>query len=218
MRAHDATRTKWQTLAADLGFEYVEGPENVLKIPAVQRTMTRELGGGQSGSIEKILASPILRAALKVMFIAALTGRHNDREFVVFRSVQSTGSSSGSRNIRFVNVIVAFRNQLQYGLKVKPSGVFTGIGKTLFPSTYIRPENRPELDAAVVVRGKKKAEIKSFLFSGRRPESLMALFSHSKKIRIDDYGIHFKEVGEIIEADKARALMDAMSTAAKELD
>ena len=212
------SREKWQHLANELGFEFIEGPENVLKIPAVQRTMVKELGGGQIGSIEKVLDSPIIRKAFSTMFIGAAIGRFQDRDFVMFRNVQSTGGSSGSRNIYFVNIISPFKNQLQYGLKVKTSGAFTGIGKAVFPGIYIRPESYPELDAKIVVKGKKKAEIKSFLFSGKRVESLLLLFGYSKKIRIDDFGIHFKEVGEIIDADKAKNLMEKMAATAKALD
>lgn len=210
-------RDEWQKLAKELEFDFVEGFENVLNIPAVQRTMKRELGGGKAASIEKLLASPILRTTLSTMFIAAVSGRCQDRDFILFRNVLTSGSS-GTRHVHYVNVISAFGRQLNYGLKVKAAGVFSGIGKAVFPRTYIRPDNNPELDALVVVRGKQKAEIRSFLFSGKRMDKLKALISYSKKMKIDDYGIHFKEVGETIQSEKAKELMAIMASCANELD
>ena len=82
-------RDEWQKLANELGFEFLEGPENVLKIPAVQLTMKKELGGGQMTSVEKALANTLLSGVLSKMFIVAVSGRFLEREFVLFRNIQS---------------------------------------------------------------------------------------------------------------------------------
>ena len=207
-------REDWQRLAEALGLDFLEGAEKVLAIPAARRVYGKTFGANQLASAQRMLDNPLLKGLLATMFLAAANGSYAGHEFVLFRNVQSTGSSSGSRQARFVNVILAFPNALELGLKVHKAGVLSGLAKRLFPGVYVRPDGNPELDALVVVRGKKKQEIARYLFREDRGRALRGLYSVSGRFRVDDFGIHFREPGNIITEDTARRLMDAMAEAA----
>lgn len=199
-------KTAWQDLAKDLGFEFktgisafTESPQ-LLQIMRSQSVMPKDLS---------MLNNPLFKGIFEKLFLGVVTGVYRDREFFLLR--QGTNSSSNSGTPRYYTTIAApFRKNLELGLKIYKSGLFTTFGRMFFSQKYITLPDK-ELNQRIAVRAVKRAQVKSFLNSPELLAALKKLYSVAPDIKVDDEGVRVYLPGEIISKDQALAVMEPMA-------
>ncbi|MBL4889185.1 MAG: hypothetical protein JKX97_04085, partial [Candidatus Lindowbacteria bacterium] len=142
-------------------------------------------------------------------------GESDGFQFYVYRTVKS-GNGSGVRRYR-TNIALLFNEPLGLDLVTYPEGFFEKIGKTIFGLQDIILGN-PELDAKIMVKGSSESEIQCRFSNEELLETILGLYKECPATRIDDYGIRVREIGRIVDAEKAKKIMSLLAQTAKGIE
>jgi len=205
-------KEKWQQLAEDLGFEYKEGIQAFTSSPRLRQMIAEDFPKGSDplAMAEKFLKSPLVKRFIAKVFTGAIIGNYRDFEFVLYRSSSSSGSNSTTY---YTNIVLLFPRDYDLGMQVTYAGFWGRLGKKLFPGNKVRLMD-PELDRLLVVKAKNKTQAQTLLSSSRLKWKLLDMFRDSKNFKITDQSIRYKEVGHIIDKEKALTKMEFMVEAA----
>lgn len=205
---------KWQQLAKELDFEFKEGIDALIESPHLGK-IAQDVFPGKTRDIEQakiLLKTDFVRTMLSKIFLGMATGTYRDFEFLLYRSASSS-SISGTRHYD-VNVVLFFNKPYHWGMEITTVDFFSKLGKTLLPKAYVKIPHSP-LNPLVRIKAKGEDRIRTLLSYDKLQQQLVELFSYSKNFKVSDYGIRFKESGEILAKERVMGLMDMMVNAAE---
>lgn len=202
-------KEQWIQLAGELGFQFKEGIDALIDSPHLEKIVQEELQGKirDLQQVRNLLKSTFVKTMLSKIFMGIATGTYREFEFLIYRGMTSS-SGSGTRNYH-VNIVLFFKTPYHWGMEITPAGFFSKWGKLFFPKAYVKlPYSR--LDPLVVIKGKEKEHIKTLLSYEKLQQGLIQLFSYPGDFKVSDYGIRFKEPGEILPKEHTIDLMNIM--------
>ncbi len=203
-------RGQWMELAEQLGFTFQEGIAPFLQMPQLQRIMAHDMKIGDVGKVEQFVANPLVRSMIEKIVIGAATGQHGGFDFALFRSSTTSQLSDNHRPIYYANVVLFFRKPCDIGIDIAAAGLLTKLGKKMVPSRYVRIPHA-EIDATVRVRARDRQQAAALLSTEQVQSGLAMLYEHSRDYSINDHGIRYQEVAQIISRERASAAMEVMA-------